>query len=256
MKARSGFTLIELLVVVAIIAILAAMLLPALAKAREAARTTVCVNNMKQIGIAFNLYATNWQGYLGFGDPSAGRPYQTDLVQLEEYVERRINADAWEYLSPDQILFCPSFHLAPDSRGKIPQIEQGKNRYPTASKVRLCSYRQNAWSMGPSAAASWNFGANFWMFSRIRRDPANLILAGEGFNHRQWDGWDWIYYNPFHNQRTTAVQADGHVKMHAYQTGLGAAGYHPSGDPNWHVSSSYTVESWGLYLHPRYNKSY
>jgi prepilin-type N-terminal cleavage/methylation domain-containing protein/prepilin-type processing-associated H-X9-DG protein len=63
-RANCGFTLIELLVVIAIIAILAALLLPALSKARRASKTSVCLSNLRQIGLAFVLYNTDNTDYV------------------------------------------------------------------------------------------------------------------------------------------------------------------------------------------------
>lgn len=63
LREGKGFTLIELLVAITIIAILAAILFPVFAKAREKARQATCASNLKQIGMAFAMYSQDWEGY-------------------------------------------------------------------------------------------------------------------------------------------------------------------------------------------------
>src|SRR5205823_1236120 len=106
---RGAFTLIELLVVIAIIAILAAILFPTFAVARERARLTACSSNLKQIGLAYFLYAQDYDdtivpacnknsGYRSQADPMF---WWVGLVQ--------------PYVKNDQVFHCPDFKRSPYS---------------------------------------------------------------------------------------------------------------------------------------------
>ncbi len=176
LSKRDGFTLIELLVVIAIIAILAAILFPVFAKARQKALQTSCLSNVKQITLGYMMYAEDYDGKVPFGcwggeKPAecGGSPWSTAWVWLlEPYVKNvpiyicpvwgkegsRVS-EGWQGVSsyippvPTWELYGPWY--GPDPRTRFHSL--GEPKYP-AEVILLAEY-SNFWLQSPFGPSIW-----------------------------------------------------------------------------------------------------
>jgi len=213
---RCGFTLIELLVVIAIISILAAILFPVFARARESARRTSCISNLKQFGLAIMQYTQDYdEKYPLADDTSRGGRWSTAMLFWAEILE--------PYHKSNQIFYCPSSPYDP-ARNRWPIYgNYGANRrvLPT-----------NSTGSAPLSLASVALPSETYLFmdaGSYSIDPAHLItpkgaasyLPGEapvvkvpfsswspaGFEELQKD-----YESGRHFGAVNVTFADGHVK--------------------------------------------
>jgi prepilin-type N-terminal cleavage/methylation domain-containing protein/prepilin-type processing-associated H-X9-DG protein len=199
---RRGFTLIELLVVIAIIAILAAILFPVFARAREKARQAACLSNLKQIGIACLAYL---QDYDEVFPPSyvASTPRYSFICQIQPYVKNV------------QVFDCPSQSL------KSTVTYNGERSYGVNTYLfwahQAAITEPSSTIMVADITPSMYYGT--WYMQRPGRGHRPDDTSGK--DYQIWDGtmiWRYMNFCQRHNGMGNANFADGHAKAMTYET--------------------------------------
>jgi prepilin-type N-terminal cleavage/methylation domain-containing protein len=147
-----GFTLVELLVVIGVVALLAALLVPTLASAKDKVRRVSCLSNLRQVGLAIHLYADEQDGNIPYGPvappftspasfyPSTGTP--TSLLSLQSGAPVGLGLLLHHYLADaPRVLFCPGSDQALDTSTELARVgqtqAQGSYYYRHGGNTRL-----------------------------------------------------------------------------------------------------------------------
>ena len=233
----SGFTLIELSVVVAIIAILAALLLPALARAKSTAQTSVCLSNVRQLITACLAYVGDNEDRLPYnlgGDAMGKAAARNDPLNWVNGVL------SWE-LDPDNTneTLITRASLAPycAANARIYHCPSDRVVSPVqrdagwAERTRTYSMNAMVGDAGDASRGGTNVNnpeyVQFFLLSSIP-DPANTFVfieehpdsIDDGYFLNNPDDWEWISLPAsFHHEAATISFADGHIELHRWFDG-------------------------------------
>ena len=210
-RKRSAFTLVELLVVIGIISLLIAILLPSLARARQAAMSIQCLSNQRQIGIFTQMYNSEYNGMM----PPIFDYNKNNWAIIWTHTSDPINVPSWlnKYAGTMQsgpTIWCPS---AP-RWGTLPWVTEPCGNYGA-----------NAWTMH-YGEGNWPWKNKWYKITELRK-ASEILLLTDMWPKTDLDGWSSSKYMVIgdaynvrdidyrHNGRANVLFADGHAEPYA-----------------------------------------